>query len=54
MIDTITNRCIFCKRSLTDQKIPVCHSCAQKGQNGFFAVAAIVGNDNSLFIKKKE
>ena len=54
MNDTKTKKCIFCKRSLTDEKIPVCHSCAQKGQNGFFTVAAIAGAGISLFIKKKK
>lgn len=36
-----TKECIFCKRILIDEKVPICHHCRGKIKDGTLAVGAI-------------
>lgn len=36
-----TKECVFCKRILIDEKVPICHHCRGKIKDGTLAVGAI-------------
>lgn len=53
MKDNNSKKCIFCKRSLTDEKLPVCHRCTQKVESGATVIGGIIVTA-VLEVKKKK